>query len=82
MLASVAIIVLANTLLDAMAGYYLIRYDFDTFRVWLAISMGLTAVINMILVILMWIVFETLTRVERESDRMQSFMDNMYRRSP
>lgn len=82
LLSAVALIVLVNTFIDAVAGYYLIMEDFHPFSAWSAISMGFTAIINVILVVLMWIVFETLARVEQESLRTQTFMDHMYRRLP
>lgn len=82
LLAGAAAIVLVHTMLDVLTTYYLLRGSFDSARILTAVTMGLSAVINMILVFLMWIVFETLGRVERESDRMQTFMDTMYRRLP
>ena len=81
-LATVAAVVLVNTMADAFAGFYLLRDEIENYRAWAVFSNGLTTVINIILVFLVWVLFETLGRVERESDRVQTFMDNTYRRLP
>lgn len=81
-LATVAVVVLVNTVADALAGFYLLDGDITTCRAWAVFSNGLTAVIDMILVFLVWVLFETLGRIERESDRVQTFMDTTYRRLP
>lgn len=79
-LALVVFVVALNTVADALSGYYLLVDSVPSFRAWAVVSMGLTGVINIVLVVLVWMLFETLARVERESDRLQAFMDNMYRR--
>ena len=81
-LATVAVVVLINTIADGFAGFYLLQENIPVYRAWAVFSNGLTSVINMILVFLVWVLFETLSRVERESDRLQTFMDNTYRRLP
>lgn len=74
-------IVLINTVADALAIYFLLTSDIDRYRASLVVSMGLTGVINIILVMMAWILFDAVGRIERESDRVQVFMDNMYRRN-
>lgn len=76
----VIFVVAVNTVIDVLAGYSLYVGDLPEYRAWLAISLGLTALINAILIMLVWMLFETLSRVERESDRLQTFMDSSYRR--
>ena len=81
-LATVAAVVLINTIADAFAGFYLLQGQVPIYRALAVLSNGLTSVINIILVFLVWVLFETLSRAERESDRLQTFMDNTYRRLP
>lgn len=80
-LSGVVGIVLINTVADALAGYFLLTSDIGRYRAWLVVSMGLTGVINVILVMIAWILFDAIGRIERESERVQVFMDNMYRRN-
>lgn len=79
-LAGVVGIVLLNTIADALVSYFLITGDIDRYRAWLVVSLGLTGLINIILVIVAWILFDAIGRIERESDRVQTFMDSIYRR--
>ncbi|GEM_PF-5101481 len=37
---------------------------------------------NVVVLFLAWITLEALGRIERETDRVQQFMDNVYRRMP
>lgn len=75
-------IVVVNTIIDALSGFYLVQGDLHYYRAWAAVSLSLTAVINIILLFLMWILFETMGRVERESDRVQRLTDTMFRKLP
>lgn len=79
-LAGVVSVVVLDTVTSAIAGYYLALDDLDRWRTWLLVATALGSVINMIFVVLAWLLLETITRVEREADRLQAFMDNMYRR--
>lgn len=73
-------IVLLNTIVDGLVSYYLVAEDIGRYRAWLVVSLGLTGVINIILVMIAWMLFDSMGRIERESERVQTFMDNVYRR--
>lgn len=79
-LAGVVGIVLMNTIADALVSYFLLTDDIERYRAILVVSLGLTGVINIILVVIAWVLFDAIGRIERESDRVQTFMDNMYKR--
>lgn len=49
-------------------------------RGWGIFSIFVNLAITLILVFVTWIVLEALGRIERETDRIQQFMDTVYRR--
>lgn len=46
------------------------------------VSLILSQCMTLVTVFLAWIILEALGRIERETDRVQQFMDNVYRRIP
>jgi hypothetical protein len=46
----------------------------------LALTLGL--IMDVVVLFLAWMTLEALGRIERETDRVQQFMDNVYRRLP
>ena len=49
---------------------------------WGVMSIVLGVVMTIVTVFLAWMILEALGRIERETDRVQQFMDNVYRRLP
>lgn len=78
-LAFVAGVVLVRLVFYALASVFLIVGDIELYRVTQAAGTAFSAVLEVILLLLVWMLFSTLQRVERESERVQSFMDNVYR---
>lgn len=49
-------------------------------RGWAIMSIFLNLAVTFVVVFLTWMVLEALGRIDREADRIQQFMDNVYRR--
>lgn len=49
-------------------------------RAWRLMTVCMNLAITIVIVYLTWMVLEALTRIDREADRMQVFLDNAYRR--
>jgi hypothetical protein len=56
--------------------------DFQAFRTVIILDGALSVLLDIVVVFVALMVFSAIRRIENESDRMQVFMDSVYRRLP
>jgi hypothetical protein len=80
-LAVVAVAVIATIAVQAAAAYFLLVSDIPAYRAWAIIGAAFSSLLDVFFLLLVWVLFDEIHRGQREAERLQSFMDSVYRRS-
>jgi hypothetical protein len=81
LLSGTAIILVAKGAFTLAAAYYLANGELNTYRRALVVASLVETFLDVVVFVLIFLVFHALSRLEHESQRLQLFMDNMYRRT-
>ena len=74
----VGVIVVLRLVTYAVTAALFYTGDLRLYGLSQVVGTAFAAVLDIILLFLVWTLFATLGRVERESERVQAFMDNVY----
>lgn len=76
----VGLVVLLRIGTYALSAYFLLQDDDAMYRAVQVVGTAFAAMLDMILLVLVWMLFQAVERAEREAERLQAFMDNVYRK--
>ena len=80
LLLAVGAVVVLQLAAHAFGIASLLMGNLDAYRFAQVTGIVFSATLDIIVLLLVWMIFSTLRRVERESERVQVFMDNVYRK--
>ncbi|MEA3199007.1 MAG: hypothetical protein QOE90_435 [Thermoplasmata archaeon] len=76
----VALLVLARIVAFVLQQVFAATGQQDAFRVVGIVGGTVSTLVDVVVLFVVLLLFESMRRIDRESDRMQAFMDNVYRR--
>lgn len=77
---AVTVIVLGSIAANVVSAYFLITSQIGPYRAMSVIVAALSVLLDFCFLLLVWILFDEIHRSQREAERLQTFMDNVYRR--
>lgn len=77
----VAAIVLGSVVANSAGVYMLLTENIARYRAFAIIVAALSAILDILFLVLVYMLFEEIHRGQREAERLQAFMDNVYRRN-